>query len=152
MKLFEVIFAVVLTALLILGLGLIAVGTGVKSVDRYLLPPEILPGLGTLYLCALLAAGAISMAKGPTSSFLWVRAEISKKIGESERKKLRSMFLVLTFLIVAFAMTPKASAMYQSLVRNYPVSLFANFLVSIIASAGLFGWLSSLFISKATKE
>lgn len=152
MKLLEVGSALVLTALLGIGLGLIVFGTGINSVDRYLVPPEILPGLAVLYLSTLLAAVAIFKVKSSTSLCVWLRDEVSKKVDQADGKKLRTMFLVLTCVIVALAMTPKASAMYRVLVTNYPVSLFANLLVSIIANAGLFGWLASLFVSKPSRN
>lgn len=149
MRLFE-LFCVALLA--IFGFTLVVYGTGATTVDRYLVPPQILPGLAVLHLAALLSAITIARKINLTIHFIGLRKFIAQKIGEPEREKLRNMFLLLTFLVIAFSMTRGVTPMYRALATNYLICVFVNIFVSAIASLGLFGWLSSLFISNQLKE
>lgn len=149
MKIFEI---TVLLCLGVLGLTLVVLGTGATTVDRYLVPPEILPGLAILYLCALLTAFITSKKDSSTSFFKRLKEMVVRKIGGSERNNLRNMVLLLTFFTVTFSMTQGTTPMYRVFATNYPLGLFTNIVVSVISSIGLFGWLTSLFLSKQSKE
>ena len=146
------IFTVVLPSLGVLGLTFVGIGTGATTVDRYLVPPEILPGLVILYVCALLTALVTVKKNSSTSVFSRLKKMINRKIGEAERNNLRNMFLLLTFLIVAFSMTRGVMPIYREFATNYYLGLFTNIVISVISSIGLFSWLASLFISKQSKE
>lgn len=136
----------------ILGVALVVFGTSITTVDRYLIPPQILPGLAVLYFCSLLVA-IITVRENCSISFLrWLKEIVVRKIGAQERDKLRNMVLILTFFMVAFSMTRGVTPMYRVIANNYFISLFINILVSVISSIGLFGWLSSLYMSKQSKE
>jgi len=152
LKLLEIAWLSALATVAILGLSFVVIGTGASTVDRYLVPPQILPGLGVLYFCAVLTA--IGTAKSDNSTFVLTRLKetIAKKIGGAEREKLRNMALLLTFLMVAFAMIQGTTPMYRGLATNYLASLFINVLSSIVAAVGIFGWLASLFISKQSRR
>lgn len=151
-RLYEVVWLAFLAGLAILGIIFVIIGTGASTVGRYFSPPEILPGFIVLNFCALLMAG--STAK-KISSFTFLkkfREFIVKKINRSEREKLRNMVLILTFFIVAFSMTKGVNSRSQVFANNYYFGLIINVSSSILDSIGLFGWLSSLLISKQSKE
>lgn len=116
------------------------------------MPPQMLPGLAILYLCALLSAFLTAQKVSATHSIEKIRKMVILRIGKSERTNLRNMVLILTFLMIAFAMTRGSTPMYRVLVTNYTFSLLINIFISLLASIGLFGWLSALFISKQSKE
>jgi hypothetical protein len=141
-----------LALLAFFGFSLVVYGTDATTAGRYLVPPQILPGLGVLYLCALLTAIATAKKFNASIFLMSLNKFISQKIGKTEREKLRNMFLLLTFFLIAFSMTSGTTPMYRALAANYLVSLLVNILVSGIASLGLLGWLSSLFISNQSKE
>lgn len=145
MRLFEICLAVLIVALAAAGVGLVVFGTGSNGARGYLVPPQILPGLCVLYACAVLAAVAVSTVKSSASLFTRPNKFVANRIDEAGRKAQRNMFLLLTFFIIlSSTMTDGAPAMYRALTTNYPISLFANLLVSVIASVGLFGWLATL--------
>lgn len=136
----------------ILGLILVIQGTGATTVDRYLIPPQILIGVAVLYFCALLTAIGVTSRTGLIRPLQNLRRMVIQKIGEKERGKLLNMVLILTFLLIAFSMTRGSTPMYRLIATNYIFSVLINVLVSVIASVGLFCWLSSLLISKQMKE
>jgi hypothetical protein len=137
-----------LVVVAILGLTFIVLGTGLSTVGRYLAPPQMLPGLATLYFCAALTAIVTAKCGDSTVFLKRLRETIVKKVGEAEREKLRNMVLLLTFLMVAFAMIHGTTPMYQAFATNYLASLFTNLLVSAVCAVGLWAWLASFFISK----
>lgn len=134
------------------GLHLIINGTGATTVGRYLIPPEILPGLGVLYMCAILTSVLIARKDNTTHFLMTMRNIVREKIGEAGRHKQRNMFLLLTILLVGFAMTNGTTAMYRVLATHYFASLLINLLTSMIAAIGLFGWLCSSILSKQSKD
>lgn len=151
-KSLEIVWLCLMALLAVSGLFFIILGTSASTVERYLVPPQILPGLGILYLCAVMTAVATAKQSISTLVLGKLRTFVVKKIGEPERKAQRNAFVLLTFLIVAFAMTSGTTPMYSALVTNYFASLFLNLLVSTIAAIGLFGWLSSLILSKSQEK
>lgn len=142
----------ILAMITIFGLLLVIYGTDKSSVNRYLSPPEILPGLGVLYLFSALMAVTVARKKHSIKFLVELRKLIKNKVGEPERDKQRNMFILLTFSSIVFSMTPGATPMYRELVANYFASLLINILTSTIAAVGLFGWLCSLLLSKQSKD
>lgn len=148
-RILEKTWLFLLTLLATIGFLLIILGTGASTVDRYLAPPQILPGLGVLYICAVLTAFVVVRQSSSSIFSARLRAFVATRIGESERKAQRNGFVLLTMLTITFAMTHGTTPMYRALATNYSASLFINLLVSTISAIGLFGWLSSLFLSKS---
>lgn len=151
-QLCEIAWLTFLAVLAILGLSFIIIGTGASTVGRYMASPKILPGIAILDFSALLMA--VTIAK-KNSSFLVLRRLkefIIKKMGQPERENMRNMVLMLTSFTIAFSMAKGVNLRSQIFANSYFFGLFANVFMSLITSIGVFCWLSSLFISKQSKE
>lgn len=151
-KSLEIAWLCLMALLVISGLFLIILGTGASTAERYLTPPQILPGMGVLYLCAVMTAFAMAKQNILTSVLAKLRAFVVKKIGEPERKAQRNAFVLLTFLIVASSTIHGVAPMYRAFATNYLAGVFTNLLLSIVVAISLFGWLSSYLLSKQSKE
>lgn len=146
-KILAWVWLIVLAAIAALGFALVLRGTRISSVDRFLIPPEILPGLAILCVGSLVGALTVAKFSDRVPQLKGLRNWISSHIGKPEREKQRNMFLVLTVLLLAFSMTSGTTPMYRFLVMNFVFSAFLNLLISSIAALGLFGWMCSFLIS-----
>ncbi|MGH9876381.1 MAG: hypothetical protein ACREBU_08960 [Nitrososphaera sp.] len=148
----EMTLTVVILALAIAGLYLVVMGTTDVTAGRFLIPPEILPGVGVIFFDAVLIGFAAVRLTNSTFAFSKLRQIVMKKIGESEGKKLRNMALLLTFCIFGFSMTRGVTPMYRVLGGSFALSLVINIFISILGAIGVFGWVASLCMSKNREE
>ena len=148
----EIIGLVFLILIVIGGVYLIITGTGAAAIGRYMAPPQILPGVVLVYIFAVALAFAIVKNFFSFSFAIELRKTMLHKLNPNSAERLRNMALLLTFFIVAFAMTEANSLRTPSFARSYVFGLFVNIFSAVVSSVGVFGWSAYLFLSKNTKE
>ena len=149
----ETVWLSVFTIAAVAGFMLIILGTNASTGGRYLMPLQILPGVGALYLSAVLVSIAVVRANESTRTLKKIRVFVIKRIGgQMARERQRNMFLLLTICFAVLGSADGVTRMYSQLSMNYFVCLLINLIVSMIASFGLFGWLASLLISKQLEK
>ena len=144
----EMTLTVITAILAALGVYLLVVGTTDATAGRFLIPPEILPGVGVILFDAALVGFFTVRLMRPKFFFSKCNQLIKKKVGHTESQKLRNMALLLMLCIFGLAMTQGTTPMYAALSGNFILSLMVNIFISLITAIGIFGWSAYFFTPK----
>jgi hypothetical protein len=135
--------------LLIVGILLVAVGTGHATPGQYFSPAQILPGVSVLYLGAVFAAWGL--AKSGPHAMKGLYAWTLQRASQANAATFRAVFLLLTVIFGISWMSDgststSTSTLYRAIQANLAISAAYNVLFSFLAATGLYGWLFQIFL------